>query len=486
VTDLQTRGDTQENTVVVPPPAVAEPVVPPGDDAGGFAWAPGEPAPRRRRRLGWWLGGASAVVVVGLVASSLILIAPGTAIGGVPVGFLTPGAATDAVRDRVAATTLEIGTPDGTLSMTGAELGASVDAAALTETAFSEHPMWNVTAWFAPPVEAPVTIDREVADTALAKAAPDVYTAPVDATLAFDPATASYVVNPAVEGTGIDLDAVEAALRTAFADGAENATLTATLIPVAAPFTTDAATQLAGSLNTMLDNAGFYVGDERTVPLDRATLASWLTVTTSGGTPSIAVDEQAVAAFVATLPDLVNRPPSDATVIVNSSGTHLRDEAVGVVGRTLDSTDGIAQAYAQQLAAGDGVYRLTVTETPFATTTLERLLEVDLTAQRLYLKENGAVVDSWAISSGKPSTPTTPGRYRIGYHIQSQTMRGPDYVQPNVKWVMYFNGDQAFHGVYWHSNWGHTMSHGCVGMPENLAQRIYQWAPNGVDVWIHS
>ena len=50
---------------------------------------------------------------------------------------------------------------------------------------------------------------------------------------------------------------------------------------------------------------------------------------------------------------------------------------------------------------------------------------------------------------------------------------------------MYFNGDQAFHGVYWHSNWGRRMSHGCVGMPEWRAQQIYNWSPNGVDVWIH-
>ncbi len=78
------------------------------------------------------------------------------------------------------------------------------------------------------------------------------------------------------------------------------------------------------------------------------------------------------------------------------------------------------------------------------------------------------MVDSWLISSGRPATPTDPGHYRINSHIDIQTMRGfnPDgtpYTQPDVKWVMYFNGDQGFHGVYWHDNWGHTMSHGCVG-----------------------
>ena len=60
------------------------------------------------------------------------------------------------------------------------------------------------------------------------------------------------------------------------------------------------------------------------------------------------------------------------------------------------------------------------------------------------------------------------------------------YSTPNVRWPMYFNGGQAFHGVYWHNNYGHTMSHGCVGMPEWRAQWIYNWAPAGTDVYIHN
>ena len=42
---------------------------------------------------------------------------------------------------------------------------------------------------------------------------------------------------------------------------------------------------------------------------------------------------------------------------------------------------------------------------------------------------------------------------------------------PNVQWITYFNGDQAFHGVYWHNNFGNRMSHGCVGMPIRAPSR---------------
>ena len=51
---------------------------------------------------------------------------------------------------------------------------------------------------------------------------------------------------------------------------------------------------------------------------------------------------------------------------------------------------------------------------------------------------------------------------------------------------MYFNGDQAFHGVYWHNNFGHRMSHGCVGMPNGGRSRSTTGRPVGTDVWIHN
>ena len=236
---------------------------------------------------------------------------------------------------------------------------------------------------------------------------------------------------------------------------------------------------------------------ERTVPIDRATLASWLTVApAAGGTFEISADAGAIQAAVDGLPASVDRAAVNSTTIVNESGKVLSTPTEGVVGRQLETTDGIANAYAEQLADGNAVYALPVKEVPFSTTSLARLLEVDLSEQRLYVKENGAVVDSWLVSSGLPNTPTYTGRYTIGYKTSVQTMNGFDrdaqgnvtgtYSTPNVRWPMYFNGGQAFHGVYWHNAFGTQRSHGCVGMPEWRAKQIYDWAPYGVDVWIHS
>ncbi|MDD7962075.1 L,D-transpeptidase family protein [Microbacterium thalli] len=468
--------------------SAAEQAAPSADADQRVEWAPTEPA-RKKRRLGLWIGIPVGLVALGAAAASLFLIAPGTTIGGVPVGFLTPGAAAAAVQDRLDDTTVTFG--DGGARVSGADLGAQVDGTALAASAFDARPAWNVTQWFGDPIAAPVTVDDAGAASALRDAAPDLYVEPVASSIAFD--GSNFVVTPDVPGSGIDVEATRRALQSAFDSGETDAVIEPQIAPVTSATTTAAAEETAASLNGMLDSVGFYVGDERTVPVDRAVAASWMTVTTAeDGSFSVAADPALIQPVVDTLPDLVNRAPVNGVVFANAAGTIIDDSDAGVEGRALPSTDGIAAGFAEQLANGDAAYRLPVDVVPVTTETITRLLEVNLSEQRLYLKENGVTVDSWLVSTGRPGADTQTGRYTIGWKTPRQNMRGtaPDsgvaYVQPDVKWAMYFNGDQAFHGVYWHSNWGTRMSAGCVGMPDSRAAQIYEWAVAGTDVWVHS
>ena len=491
MTDLATRPGADATPDDQSSPSVDPTDAPPP----AYEWAPPEPAPKKRR-LWLWIGIPVAAVAAGLTATSLVLIAPGTAVAGVPVGGLTPGAAAEAIEQRLATTTIVLTGDGGDAEVTAAELGAAVDGRALADEAFATHPAWNPSAWFAPPTDVAVTIDSAAAETTLRDTVPQLYVEPANAAIGFDPATATYVVTPAVDGAGVDVTAIQAALDEAFAAGETRVELSPTTAPIAPNGQTSVAEATAAILNRMLDTAGFYVGEERTAPVDRATLASWITVAPADrGTFGITADASAIQPFVDGLTAAVNRAPVNATTIVNASGRVLATLTAGVAGRSLESTDGIANAYAEQLAAGNSVYQLPVSEAAFTTTSLARLLEVDLSEQRLYVKENGNVVDSWLISSGKDNHATTPGHYTINSKATVQTMNGYDrdaagnitgtYSTPNVKWPMYFNGGQAFHGVYWHNNYGTRMSHGCVGMPEWRAQWLWNWSPYGTDVWIH-
>jgi lipoprotein-anchoring transpeptidase ErfK/SrfK len=492
MTDLATRPDADEGNAHGATSTGADGAIsagPTGDgDGPAYAWAPSEPAPRSPRRAALWIGLPATATAVALVAASLVLIAPGAAVAGVSVGGLTPGAAADAIAARLAETTLVLEGPDGQFTVTGADLGASVDATAAAEAAFAAHPMWNPAGWFPADIDAPVSLDEAQATEALRAVAGDLFLDPVDASIAFDPASASYVVTEAVPGEGIDLGTVRTALQDAFDRGAGSITVDVAVVPVEAAATTDEAATTAAELNGMLDVVGFYVGDERTVPVDRAVAASWLTVGVEDGAFTVEADPAAIQTVVDGLPAAVNRDPVNATVVTDSAGEVLREETAGVTGRAIENTDGIGNQFAGMLGDGQAVFPLTVTETPFTTTTLARRIEVNLSTQRTYLYENDQVVQSWAISSGLPGSPTLPGNFRIGWKTPMQDMGcfpGAPYCTENVPWVAYFNGDQGFHGAYWHNNFGSVMSHGCVNLPVSAAKYLYDWAPKGTQVWVH-
>jgi lipoprotein-anchoring transpeptidase ErfK/SrfK len=452
-------------------------------------WSPAEPEPKKKR-VGLWIGIGAGAALAGLVAASLVLIAPGTSVGGASVGFMTPGAATDALTQRLAETTVVLTGEGADAELTGADLGATLDARALADTAFAERPAWNVTQWFGEPLPAVVAIDDAAATEALRAIAPDLYVDPVDATLAFDAATASYITTPSVEGTGIDVSAVRDALQSAFVAGESRVEFNVVAAPIDANIPTYVAESAAANLNGILDHAGFYVGEERTVPIDRAVVASWLTVEPGErGTFEITADEAAIQQVVDTLPEIVNRAPVNNTVITDTAGEVLREESAGVVGRELGDPSQIAGDYAAQLATGNGAFTLPVTEVPFTTTALARNVVVDLSEQRVYLYENGNIVDSYLASTGKGGSPTFTGSFRVNWKTPMQDLgcfEGAPYCTENVPYLAYFNGDQALHGAYWHNNFGNVMSHGCVNLPVATAKFVYDWVAVGTEVRVQA
>ncbi len=79
---------------------------------------------------------------------------------------------------------------------------------------------------------------------------------------------------------------------------------------------------------------------------------------------------------------------------------------------------------------------------------------------------------------------TTPlGRHAIMLKMPSRHMAAGDlasgegYDLPGVPWVSYFTSrGVAFHGAYWHNDFGHPRSHGCVNLTAEAAKWIYRWS----------
>ncbi len=114
-----------------------------------------------------------------------------------------------------------------------------------------------------------------------------------------------------------------------------------------------------------------------------------------------------------------------------------------------------------------------------------RWIDVDLTHQTLTAYVGQTPVRTTLISTGLPRTPTPVGRYYIQIKLRYDAMSGPGYYLPNVPYTMYFYKGYGLHGTYWHSNFGHPMSHGCINLPTPEAQWLYNWASVGTLVNIH-
>jgi hypothetical protein len=119
-------------------------------------------------------------------------------------------------------------------------------------------------------------------------------------------------------------------------------------------------------------------------------------------------------------------------------------------------------------------------------------IEVNLTTQTLTAFEYDKIVFQTTISSGIPygKTATSVGKFHIDPKTPSKHMGNgnlfagvDDYELPGVPWTSFFTGDgQAFHGTYWHENFGTPMSHGCINMRTEEAKWVFRWTRPTYDV----
>lgn len=111
-------------------------------------------------------------------------------------------------------------------------------------------------------------------------------------------------------------------------------------------------------------------------------------------------------------------------------------------------------------------------------------LVVDLSEQRLTAYGDGQPVASFLISSGLRATPTPVGNFSIMAELPSHRYIGLGYDFKNVKWNLRFKRGYYIHTAYWHNNFGHPMSHGCINMREAEAKWVYDFADIGTPLEI--
>ncbi|MEB3232276.1 MAG: L,D-transpeptidase [Leptolyngbyaceae bacterium] len=114
-----------------------------------------------------------------------------------------------------------------------------------------------------------------------------------------------------------------------------------------------------------------------------------------------------------------------------------------------------------------------------------RWIEINLSSQRLMAWQGNERVYAVIISSGTQTNPTLPGVFAIQSKHEEARMQGEDYDVPDVPFAMYYDGNYAIHGAYWHNQFGTPMSHGCINVAVDHAEWLFNWAATGTPVVVH-
>ncbi|MEZ4677754.1 MAG: LysM peptidoglycan-binding domain-containing protein [Caldilineaceae bacterium] len=168
----------------------------------------------------------------------------------------------------------------------------------------------------------------------------------------------------------------------------------------------------------------------------------------------------------------------DVSITALASANGIANTGLIVPGQQLVIPNSAQPVGLDSIRMGSDGYHV---HTEFPTST-EKWIDVDLSEQRLVAYRGHKPVRAVIISSGFPGTPTVTGTFRIWAKTPLQDMYagnravGYEYYVKDVPWVQYFYKDYGFHGAYWHNNFGHPMSHGCVHLPDEDAKWLFEWA----------
>jgi len=122
-----------------------------------------------------------------------------------------------------------------------------------------------------------------------------------------------------------------------------------------------------------------------------------------------------------------------------------------------------------------------------------RYIYVSLIEQTLSVYDHCQLVFATLVSTGQDKRWTPPGEFAILYKSPDKyiTLSQPsealsEYYLQAVPYFMSYYGNLAFHGAYWHDDFGAAVSHGCINLAPADARWLYEWARLGDKVIIRA
>lgn len=307
-----------------------------------------------------------------------------------------------------------------------------------------------------------------------------------------------FVVKAEEIGSLLDVDTFKAKVAEYIAGFQNTLDMVAEDCYVKAAYFSDSPEVLAAckTMNEYLGASVTYTFGENTEVVDASVISQWLTTDEN---MNVTYNEEGVSQYVAGLAEKYDTYRKQRT-FTSGSGNTVNVEG-GDYGWKIDQAAEIAALETnisnKEVVTKEPVYKQTAASHGAADWG-DTYVEVDLTNQYMYLFVNGSVVTSSPIVTGKPSegSATPQGVYSIRYCKRNAVLRGPKKADGNYEWEspvafwMPFNGGIGLHDATWQSAFGGNRylthgSHGCVNLPYNIAETVFNNVSAGTPVVCH-
>jgi len=329
-------------------------------------------------------------------------------------------------------------------------------------------------------------IDEPKLDEFLGKIATVIEVAPKNATLTISNGNINLV--PQETGRGMDKAKLKTDLSNLINSKNVNGKITLNVGILQPAIFEDGTVQARAQAEKFMTAAPIIVNyNDSTWTANKSEIGSWIKFSESGNKITASIDP---SKFIGGIADKIEVATVDEEIQADTNNV-LRNGQDGLGIDRTKLTGEIKEALANGKSATFGVSTYTI---PHGQKIIYphaqpgrfpgRYIDVNLSEETLYAFDGTSLVNQFLISSGLTG-PTPTGQFYVYGKSRVTEMRGPGYDLPGVEWVSWWSGDYSIHGTYWHHNFGHPMSHGCINASNGDAEWIYNWDEVGTPVYIH-
>ncbi|KAB8292602.1 L,D-transpeptidase [Bifidobacterium avesanii] len=436
-------------------------------------------------------------------------VAPGVSFGGTSLAGMTADEARNVVAAKADESKIAITASDGkTATVSLKDLGVTADVDGTVMNLLNAKSggtlgaeIARINPWASSDVPLSLSTDKLALANALTERFVHEDDRAVASTVAYADASSNFAVTAGRDGQSPIAQPVEQAVAAVAERPGTVVNASVTYESVAMPVSVGTAQQAADQANARLaSKLVVNNGSKKSFTVPAAEIAKWIGFDTDPeqGTVTLKYDDAAVKSYLeATLPNELKQDMVKASVVTNKAGAVMTTLREGVDGVTVTGVDDAVTAVTAALHSGESATSTVKTETTKFETESRAVdydspngdphVVVNLSEQKVYAYKGSTLVNTFLTSTGKLSTPSDNGTFFVYIKYESKTMRGADYVTPNVPWAIFYNQGEALHGAPWNPDGiakGEPRSHGCVNMNVADAKWVYDFLPVGAMVQV--